>query len=208
MARHARPARYASRWFEQFVGDMDPVARVQLAHETAAALVARVRSDADPDVVERLLALARTDGIDSVAELWADARPHTLPGALWRLHLLRTMVAQQPAVVAAQFASGVERLETTDPVVAGAATPTGPEEIAALADEILRGAFAGDLALALDRAAAFSRVGAAGVLVEADARDAYDADTATRLTTRASRLATLADDLAASAALQRRDALH
>lgn len=208
MAQHARPARYASRWFEQFVGDMDPVARVQLAHETAAALLARVRTDADAEVVERLLALAADDGIDSVAELWADARAHSLPGALWRIHLLRTMVAQQPVDVAAHFAAGAERLETLDAVVAGAATPTGPEEIAALADEILRGAFAGDLALALDRAAAFSRIAAAGSLADADARDAYDADAASRLTTRASRLATLADDLAASAALQRRDALH
>lgn len=208
MARHARPARYASRWFEQFVGDMDPVARVQLAHETAAALLARVRTDADVDVVERLLALAADDGIDSVAELWADAPPHSLPGALWRIHLLRTMVAQQAVEVAAHFRVGADRLHTADPVVAGAATPTGPEEIAALADEILRGAFAGDLALALDRAAAFCRIAGAGALSEADARDAYDADAATRLTTRASRLATLADDLAASAALQRRDALH
>ncbi|WP_144721253.1 DNA-directed RNA polymerase subunit beta [Agrococcus jejuensis] len=208
MAQHARPARYASRWFEQFVGDMDPVARVQLAHETAAALLARVRTDVDADVVERLLALAADDGIDSVAELWADARPHTLPGALWRIHLLRTMVAQQAVDVAAHFTVGAERLRTADPVVAGAATPTGPEEIAVLADEILRGVFAGDLALALDRAAAFSRIAGAGALAEADARDAYDADAATRLTRRASRLATLADDLAASAALQRRDALH
>ncbi|SDH30447.1 hypothetical protein [Agrococcus jejuensis] len=208
MAQHARPARYASRWFEQFVGDMDPVARVQLAHETAAALLARVRTDVDADVVERLLALAADDGIDSVAELWSDARPHTLPGALWRIHLLRTMVAQQAVDVAAHFTVGVERLHTADPVVAGAATPTGPEEIAVLADEILRGVFAGDLALALDRAAAFSRIAGAGALAEADARDAFDADAATRLTTRASRLATLADDLAASAALQRRDALH
>ncbi len=208
MAQHARPARYASRWFEQFVGDMDPVARVQLAHETAAALLARVRSDADPDVVERLLALAADDGIDSVAELWADARPHSLPGALWRIHLLRTMVAQQPVEVAAHFTAGAERLETADAVVAGAESPTGPEEIASLADEILRGVFAGDLALALDRAAAFCRLGSDGALVEADARDAYDPDDASRLTARASRLATLGADLAASAALQRRDQLH
>ncbi|MFC7432430.1 MULTISPECIES: DNA-directed RNA polymerase subunit beta [unclassified Agrococcus] len=208
MAQHARPARYASRWFEQFVGDMDPVARVQLAHETAAALLARVRSDADPDVVRRLLSLAADDGIDSVAELWADARPHSLPGALWRIHLLRTVVAQQPVDVAAHFTAGAARLDTADPVVAGAPTPTGPEEIASLADEILRGVFAGDLALALDRAAAFCRVASAGALVEADARDAYDAEGASRLTVRASRLATLGVDLAASAALQRRDQLH
>ncbi|WP_344342820.1 DNA-directed RNA polymerase subunit beta [Agrococcus versicolor] len=208
MASHPRPARYASRWFEQFVGDMDPVARVQLAHETAAALLSRVRSDADAEVVERLVALAETDGIDSVAELWADARPHSLPGALWRIHLLRTMVAQQPVDVAAQYTTGVERLQTPDAVVAGAASPTGPEEIAALADEILRGAFAGDLALALDRAAAFSRIASAGALADADARDAFDEASASRLTARAARLTTLAVDLAASAALQRRDALH
>ena len=208
MAQHPRPARYASRWFEQFVGDMDPVARVQLAHETAAALLARVRSDADAEVVDRLLALAREDGIDSVAELWADAQPHTLPGSLWRIHLLRTLVAQRTVEVAAQFTAGAERLQTADPVVAGAPTPTGPDEIASLADQILRGVFAGDFALALDRAAAFCRIVAAGALADADARDAYDPEAASTLTTRAARLSTLGDDLAASAALQRRDALH
>lgn len=208
MAQPARPARYASSWFEQFVGDVDPVERVRLAHETAAALLARVRADADPDVVERLLAVAAEDGIDAVTELWSHAQPHTLPGALWRIHLLRTMVAQLPVETAALFQEGLTRLNTADAVIAGAPAPAGPEEIAALADTILRGVFAGDFALALDRAAAFSRVAAAGAVAIADDHDHTSPSRAAELTRRAARLHTLGADLTASAVLWRRGGLH
>lgn len=208
MAQHARPARYASPWFEQFVGDVDPGRRVQLAHETAAALLRRVRDDADPEVVDRLLALAATDGIDSVIELWSDAEAHSLPGSLWRIHLLRTVVAQQPVETATQFEAGVARLDTADPIVAGAETPTGPAEITALADAILRGVFTGDFALALERAAAFARVLAAGSVASADDRDAAEPELATGLTRRAARLSSIASDLSAAAALWRRHELR
>ena len=60
------------------------------------------------------------------------------------------------------FQRGTEVLHTIDTAVAGAVIPTGPTEILALADEILRGAFRGDFGIALDRAAAFCRVTAAG----------------------------------------------
>src|SRR5690606_41273056 len=56
---------------------------------------------------------------------------------------------------------GVE-LATSDSVGAGAPIPAGPAELVALIDTILRGAFTGDFAVALDRAAAFCRVQASG----------------------------------------------
>jgi hypothetical protein len=52
--------------------------------------------------------------------------------------------------------------------VAGVAEPPGPVEVQDLADAILAGAFTGDLAVALERAAAFCHVVATGWAVQAD----------------------------------------
>lgn len=211
MAEHARPARYASEWFDQFVGDVDPALRTQLAHDTAHALLTRVRhaptSDETERVLQRIQALAREDGIDSVAELWSAARAHTLPGALWRVHLVHTMVVQRADETAVLYGAGAQVLHTTAPVIAGAAAPTGPEQIRDLSDAILRGVFTGDFATALDRSAAFCRVVAAGCLHTADETDALGDERASALTRKASRLVHIADDLARCAVLWRADAL-
>ncbi|WP_430591477.1 DNA-directed RNA polymerase subunit beta [Humidisolicoccus flavus] len=208
MSDHHRPARYATEWFDQFQGGTDPVERVRLASDTAAALLSRVRADADPQVVERVLTLAKHDGIDTVTELWADAVPHSLPGALWRLHLIRALVEQRPDECALYYREGRARIDGIDVVVAGAAEPTGPDEVRAVAEEILRGAFIGDFALALDRAASFCRLTARGAAHHADEHDALSAELAEELTLRASRLAIIGNDLTACAALWRDEALH
>lgn len=208
MVRHSRPARYPAGWFDRFVDDRDPVARVRLASDTAAALMNRVRAGADPDTVERVLAYANEDGIDTVAELWADAPTHSLAGSLWRIHLIRALVTQRADEMAHLYQLGTSRLRTADPVVAGVAHPTGPEEMRELSDTILRGVFAGDFALALERAAAFSRVIVAGSTDAADEHDIIAPDQASALTRQAARLQAIAGDLAAAAALWRRDALH
>jgi hypothetical protein len=91
--------------------------------------------------------------------------------------------------------------------VAGAPTPAGPGEIDELADRILRGLFEGDFAIALDRAAAFCRVAAAGASSIADDQEATNPERARELTTRALRLTTTADELAACARLARDDSL-
>jgi hypothetical protein len=166
-----------------------------------------VRAHPDPEVVERLVAFAEREGIDAVAELWSRAAALSLPGALWRLYLLREMVRRDAEQVSIAYGRGVQRLAGIAPVVAGAPDPAGPEELLALADEILRGVFEGDLALALDRAAAFCRVAADGSLDLADDADATEPQRADVLTRRASRLAQLADELTASARLERDGAL-
>ena len=133
-------------------------------------------------------------GIDAVAELWSRASARSLPGALWRLYLLRLLIRQDPTGTSFLFQRGTEVSATIDPVVAGAPTPTGPDEIVALADDILRGIFAGDFGIALDRAAAFCRVMAAGATSVADDSDATEPERTTELTTRALRFAELADE--------------
>jgi hypothetical protein len=207
MADFPRPVRMPAEHFDFVKGGEDPAVLVRSAHETAQALVSRVRADPDPEVVARLVAFAEREGIDAVAELWSRAAALSLPGALWRLYLLREMVRRDADQVSLAYARGVERLAGISVVVAGAPSPAGPEELLALADEILRGVFAGDLALALDRAAAFCRVTADGSLDLADDADPTEPARAEVLTRRASRLAQLADDLSASARLQRDGAL-
>jgi hypothetical protein len=192
--------------FDAFEGGEDPARTQRRAHASAAALLSRAR-DADDEVVERIVRHADEHGLDIVAQLWAVAGPRTLPGALWRLHLLRAAIRDDAEGNAYAFRRGTELLPTIHPVVAGAPVPTGPSEIRELADEILRGVYRGDLASALDRAAAYSRVAASGWLDLADAREAGDPVHASTLTARAARLSTIAADLEASAALERREAL-
>ena len=157
-----KPAMFGGSEFEAFAGSDDPAAIIRAAHETARALIARARESDDPAVIDRLVNYTDEHGIDALAELWARATPHSLPGALWRLYLVRLMIRQDPEGVALLFQRGTEVLATIDPVVAGAPNPAGPQEVLEVADRILRGVFEGDLGIALDRAAAFCRVESAG----------------------------------------------
>ncbi|WP_293699571.1 DNA-directed RNA polymerase subunit beta [uncultured Agrococcus sp.] len=212
MSEHRRPVQFDSAWFEQFEGDVDPALRTQLAHDTATALLTRVRDGAGSDesrrVLQRIQLLAREDGIDSVAELWSQAPEHSLPGALWRIHLVSTMIAQRTDESAALFTAGVNRLETVDAAVAGVETPTGPEQMVELSDKILHGVFAGDFALALERSASFCRVVASGALETADEQDTLDDERATDLTRKARTLIEIAQDFERCAQLWRIEDLH
>lgn len=202
-----KPTLFGGREFEAFAGTRDPAATMRIAHDTARALLKRVRDSDDPSVIDRVVSFTDEHGLDALAELWALSGPHTLPGALWRLYLVRVMIRQDPEGVALLFQRGTEVLATIDPIVAGAPTPAGPQEVLDLADRILRGVFEGDFAHALERAAAFCRVEAAGATSIADDQEAVSPERATELTTRASRLAVTADELATCARLVHDDAL-
>jgi hypothetical protein len=202
-----RPVLFGGREFEGFAGSDDPAAAVRIAHESAMILLARARAADDPEVVDRLVHYTDEHGIDALAELWARSMPHSLPGALWRIYLVRAMIRQDPDGVSLIFRRGTGVLPTIDALVAGAPTPAGPDEVVEVADRILRGLFQGDFALALDRAAAFCRVAAAGATSLADDQDTVSPDRASGLTTRALRLSTTADELIACARLARSDGL-
>lgn len=138
----------------------DPVAALHAAHESAAVLLHTGRAATDPAVTDRLVALVSEIGLPTLAELWASRPARSLPGALWRLYALRTWVSEQPDDAARDYTAGV-RFTEPNHAIAGV-DPPGPDEIRRVADEILRGAFTCDFALALDRAAAFCHVVAAG----------------------------------------------
>ncbi len=195
MTEHRRPRRpsYLEPAALEAVGERhDPIAGLQAAHETAAVLVHRGRAATDPETIERLVRLVDEIGLPDLAELWAARPARSLPGALWRLYLLREWMTRHPEAVAREYAAGV-RFTEPNHVVAGV-DPPGPDEVRQVADQILRGAFTGDFAVALERAAAFCAVVTSG---RADLTTGLDA------VTQATRLRDLADDLTAAAALWR-----
>jgi len=198
-----KPTQYSGDKFDEYEGGEDPAQILRVAHDTAHALIGRARTSDDPAVLERLVAYTDTHGLDALAELWARSSPRSLPGALWRIYLLRLVIRQDAAGTALAFQRGTEVLTTIDPMVAGAPNPTGPAEITELADQILRGLFRGDFAIALDRAASFCRILAAGSMSLADDADATEPQRATELTARAARLAQTADEFAVCARLCR-----
>ena len=203
-----KPTQYSGDKFDTYEGGEDPAKILRVARDTAAALVTRARDSDDPAVLERLVAYTDEHGIDALAELWARSTPTSLPGALWRIYLIRVMIRQNPDDTAYLFQRGSEILSSIDTVVAGAPMPTGPDEIIELADQILRGLFRGDLAVALDRAAAFCRVTSAGCTDVANDIDAITPERATDLTTRALRLSIMADEFTSCARLYRDGSLE
>src|SRR5262245_51049530 len=180
----------------------DPAALAEAAHATANALVESGRRSSDPETTARLVRLVDDHGLDTVAALWADRPGRSLPGALWRIYALREWVRQDPAGAAVDFAAGREVAQVSC-VVAGANDPPTPEGMREMTDAILTGVFTADLAVALERAAAFCRVAAAGRAYRADDLEQLDADAAALLTRRSAGLARTAEDLEAAAALWR-----
>ena len=203
-----RPAFFGGGEFEAFAGGEDPAKVMRAAHESAHMLLARAQSSDDPEVVDRLVNYTDEHGIDALAELWARSAAHSLPGALWRIYLIRLLIRQDPEGTSFLFQRGTEMISTIDPVVAGASMPTGPAEIIELADRILRGLFEGDFAVALDRAAAFCRVTAAGCTSVADDLDATEPVRSSELTTRALRFTKTAEELTSCARLWRHESLE
>jgi len=205
-SRFRRPAMLSQQWMESLPGGIDPALLPEVAHTTAAAIVHRARAVEDPELVGRLVRLVETEGLDVVASLWADAAPNTLPGALWRLYVLREWVRRDPATLSARYRTGIAAAPVHE-VVAGVASPPGPDELRELADAVLSGVFAGALDVALERAAAFCRVLAAGVAIDADEHEGVDDERALHETRGAGSLVRTAEELEHGAALWRADML-
>ncbi len=205
--RFHRPAVVDPATVDELPGELDPTLRDEIAHTTAHALVHHGRATADPQVVGRLVALVETEGLDVVAAMWADSAPDTLPGALWRLYVLREWVRRDPATVADRYRQGVAAAPVHD-VVAGVVDAPGPQDVRAVADAVLSGVYTGDLAVALERAAAFCQVLATGAAFDADHLDDVDPGAAHRQTRGAASLVRTAEELSHAAHLWRADRLE
>jgi hypothetical protein len=183
--------------FEALTGDADPAARSEAADRCATLLVRGAHNTEDENVVARVVHLADTEGLDTLADLWSGSPADSLAGCLWRLYLLRAWVYADPAAAAREFDAGRSHTPVHE-VVAGVVDPPGPDEVRLLTDLVLRGVVRGEFADTLFRAAAFARVVAAGrtQVGASHAVTSYDSDLS------ASRLITMAEQLEHAASLE------
>jgi hypothetical protein len=158
-------------------GGQTPSSRSEVAAATAAVLVHVGRDGSDA----RFVGLADQVGIDTLAALWQDSDPVSLPGSLFALYLLRQWFHVNGEEVGRLWQAG-EPLAPADAVVAGVAEPGDVDSVRTVADAILSGVYRGDFAVALERAAAVFRVLAAGrrFLATADERGKAELDLAER----------------------------
>ncbi|MDN6380110.1 MAG: hypothetical protein L0K10_14400 [Brevibacterium aurantiacum] len=153
----------------------DPVTRSETSHATAALLLGDSRGQRDEAATKRFVELADDIGLEVIAEMWSAAPAVSAPGALWRLYALREWILTAPRELADMFSTGQRRMTDglgLDEILAGVELPAGPDEVARAIDEILAGAFRGDVVIALLRPAAFVGMCAEG---------ADDSETVTRL---------------------------
>ncbi|MBD8870536.1 hypothetical protein [Nocardioides donggukensis] len=159
--RHHRPAAPGAPFFESLVGGTDPALVSEAADRAASLIVRGAHDSADAEVARRLQTLAETEGLETLADLWAGAPADSLAGCLWRLYVLRAWVYADPVLAAREFEAG-RRTAQVARVVAGVADPPGPDGLRLMVDEVLAGIASGEFADVLFRASAFARVVAVG----------------------------------------------
>ncbi len=161
MRPHHRPTTPGVGFFEAIQSGADPLQLREAADRAATLLVRGAHDSTDNDIADRVLHLADSEGLETLAELWSGSPADSLAGSLWRLYLLRSWVYADPAGAAREFEAGQLRAQVAR-VVAGVADPPGPDELRRMIDEVLRGIAEGEFADVLLRAAAFARVVATG----------------------------------------------
>jgi len=144
--------------------EQHPERALALAHDTAQFLVRGMSGEGDNRIAERLHDFIEEEGLDTLAELWAHAEASSLPGALWRLVVMRHHIEKRSDVVPDLVERGLQRLSTIDTVVAGVAEPVSAEGVLALLEDLFSGTFRGELAPALHRASALARLVSTGLL--------------------------------------------
>ena len=205
---YSKPVRMSTSRMEAAITDpaelvMDPADVSAIAHATATALLSRGQTSEDVQVREALVRFADEHGLDTLADLWSRAHPLSLPGALWRLYLVRAVVHHNPHDTAQLFQKGVDGLLTIDALVAGAPDPLSAEGFSNVLDDILMGAFDGELAHALERAAAVATAVSAGAISLALSDDRE----ASYLTSRSLKWSVIAQELEGCASRARKDTL-
>ena len=203
-----RPARLDPEAAEQIEGSTDTAVASELAHRAAQALIGGfpgTETEDDPITRSGIVTAVAANGVDDIAELWADSPAATLPGALWRLFLVREWIRRDPALIARRYATVIDlsglsaddgALARFEAARAEARPAPSPDDLRAALDRALAGDLADVVALApvLVAVAAFLRALAAGsdpVWITDDADELAD-----RVTRRDSALLATADELA------------
>ncbi len=95
MRQFHKPVRRASDILEELQGDGDPADVSMAAHDTAAMIVLLAK-DEDPDIRARVAGHLDSEGIEGLLELWKNAAPVSLPGALLKLHRIEQLFPEGP----------------------------------------------------------------------------------------------------------------
>ncbi|BAW92293.1 hypothetical protein CHIBA101_0426 [Actinomyces sp. Chiba101] len=209
-----RPARLDPEVAESIEGGADTAVASELAHRAAQALIGGFpTAPDDPITREGVIAVVAGRGIDDVAELWADSPAATLPGALWRLFLVREWIRRDPGLVERRYATVVDLTgpdddgalaSRLDAALAEGRPVISPQGLRERLDAALAGALEGSvpaLAPLLATASAFLAALAAGSAPEWIDDDADPL--ADRVTRRDSALLATADELGDAAARAR-----
>lgn len=161
MGEFAKPLLIGSEHFEGLGAGPDPADHAAAGHRVAHLLVRGAHDPEDAALVDRVLHLADAEGLGTIAALWSASAFDTIAGSLWRLYLLSAWVHRQPDRAAREFEAG-RAWAPVDEALAGVEQPPGPREVVELVDAVIRGILQPDFDVALDRAAAFAQVTAAG----------------------------------------------
>lgn len=188
-------------------GGADPQELRELASSTAAALLDRVHHSQDPVIVQRVISVVDTEGIEPIAELWASSDAQSLPGILWRLYVMRTWMQRNQKSLAVLWREG-ELPPTAASAITGINTSPEADDIAQTADSILAGAFTGDFAVALERASSFTAVVARALVKRAQRPENSQPARRTSILKNAKSLATTSQDFVVGARLWREGELY
>lgn len=210
--RPRRPAILDPEDAEQIWGDSDPALTSEAAHSTANAVVYGPAHHAeDQPLADRVGRIIDAEGLDEIARLWSRSPANTLPGALWRLYLLRAWLARDPETITMRFREG-----TAETAPAAVREPDADDDDGerdavvapqpGVLDERLGHLFAGtsenDLSGILEQSAAFLRVLSDGAASD-PGWQTHDDAAAQPVTGRTDALNATADELHRAATLAR-----
>ncbi len=182
---HHRPVTVNAAYFESVAIGPAPDELREIAERTASVLIRGARAEGDAALAERVVHLADTEGMETLADMWSAATADSLAGSLWRLYVVREWIHANPGRAARAFEAGTSTAQVAI-AVAGVADPPDPDAMCRVIDDVLRGIVHGDYADVLWRASAVVHVmGAGRGLTETRPSDVRES----------ARMITLADEL-------------
>ncbi len=182
---HHRPLALGAAYFESVADGPAPDELLEIAERTATVLVRGARAEGDAELAERVVHLADTEGMETLADMWSSSTPDSLAGALWRLYVIREWIHADPVRASRAYDAGKDTAQVAR-AVAGAADPPDPDAMCAVIDDVLRGIVRSDFADVLWRGSAVLHVlGAGRALTEVSSSSVRES----------ARMITLADEL-------------
>ncbi len=162
MARdHHRPVTVDAAYFEAVAAGPAPDELREIAERTASVLVRGARAEGDEALAERVVHLADTEGMETLADMWSSSAADSLAGSLWRLYVVREWIHADPVRATRAYEAGSSTAQVAR-AVAGVSDPPDPEAMCRVIDDVLRGIVHGDFADVLWRASAVLHVMGAG----------------------------------------------